>query len=119
MRFSNPYWSKQLQISTLQRWVVVHSILYYEMDNSIVSDKAFDTNAKQLAQMQKDFPKDAKASQYWYAFKGFDGTTGFDLFSKLSDGDRSYLTKIAEVVLASYNKSKKGDNNGVKRKANN
>lgn len=99
MKFANPYWSNKLKIESLQRWIIVHSIIYYELGSSIVSDKVFDANARQLVQMQNDFPKDAKQSQYWYLFYDFDGTTGFDLYSRLNKKDKAYLMKIAKHVL--------------------
>lgn len=99
MKFANPYWSNKLRIEALQRWIIVHSILYYEMDNSVVEDKQFDANAKQLVQMQQDYEDEAKETQYWYMFYDFDGSTGFDLYSRMKKKDRVYLTKIAQHVL--------------------
>ena len=58
-------------MSALQRWVIVHSILYYELDISIVSDKVFDSNAKQLVQMQKQFKSEAEQTDYWYLLPNF------------------------------------------------
>ena len=103
MKFANPYWSPRTRISMLQRWLIVHSILYYELDNSVVSDKMFDSNAKQLVAMQYDYPEDAQESQYYYVFYDFDGSTGFDLFDRLTDEDKEYLKKIAIFVLSNNN----------------
>ena len=103
MRFTNPYWSNKLKMSALQRWVIVHSILYYEMDSSIVSDKMFDDNAKQLVKMQKQYSDEATQTDYWYLFYDFDGSTGFDLFGRLKKKDRRYLTQIAQHVLKLHN----------------
>ena len=102
MKFTNPYWSYKLRIEVLQRWILIHSILYYEMNESIVSDKEFDDHAKQLVEMQNNYPDSAKASQYWNAFHDFDGTTGFDLPHRLSDTDKQHLFKIAHHVLNVY-----------------
>lgn len=98
MEFINPYWSNKLRINALQRWVIVQSIIYYEFGNTLVSDMVFDANAKQLVQLQKDFPNDAKQSDYWYLFYDFDGTTGFDLYSRLNKKDKQYLTHLAKYV---------------------
>ena len=98
MKFPNPYWSDKLRISTLQRWILVHSLLYYEMDTSVVSDKMFDANARQLVRMQKENREAAKQSQYWYVFHDFDGTTGFDLPDRLKKSDRAWLMHIAMHV---------------------
>ena len=99
MKFSNPYWSNKLKIDALQRWILVHSILYYEMDSSIISDKLFDDNARQLVMMQEQFSDEAAETQYWYVFYDFDGSTGFDLFDRLNKDDKVYLTQIANHVL--------------------
>lgn len=99
MKFENPYWSNTIKISLLQRWIIVHSILYYERNQSVVSDKKFDENAKQLVQMQHDFPDEASQSEYWYMFSDFDGSTGFDLYDRLKQKDKKHLNKIAQFVL--------------------
>ena len=95
MKFYNPYWSDRLKISTLQRWILVQSYLYYELDCSFVSDKYYDSNAYQLVEMQKDNKEAAKESQYWYVFNDFDGTTGFDLYSRLTAKDKARIKQVA------------------------
>lgn len=99
MKFDNPYWSNKLRIGSLQRWVIVQSIIYYELGSSIVADKVFDDNAKQLVQLQHDYPDEAIQSQYYYVFYDFDGTTGFDLYDRLSKKDKQYLMQLARHAL--------------------
>ena len=99
IKFGNPYWSNKIRISILQRWILVHSYIYYEMDESIVPDKVFDSTAKQLVQMQYDFPEDAEESDYGYVFGDFDGSTGFDLFYRLKKRDKERIVQIACYVL--------------------
>lgn len=111
MRFNNPYWSNKLKISTLQRWIIVHSLLYYEMSNSIISDQEFDKNAYQLVELQKCFQEDAKHSDYWYVFYDFDANTGYYIYDRLNEHDKERLTNIAEHVLKLY-KSKRRKRNG-------
>lgn len=106
MMFNNPYWSNKLKISALQRFILVHSILYYELDSSLITDKMFDENAKQLVKMQFEFRNDAVNSDYWYVFFDFDGSTGFDLFSRLNKKDRKYLTHIAQYILSQSKREK-------------
>lgn len=112
MKFANPYWSNKLRISALQRWIIVHSILYYELNSSIVEDKLFDANARQLVQMQHDYPDEAKESDYWYVFNDFDGSTGFDLYDRLNKKDRRYLVKIAQHVLYVHSLKVGGQSSG-------
>ena len=99
MQFKNPYWSEKLKISALQRWILVESYLYYELDTNKVSDKVFDANAKQLVEMQKANKSQAKKSDYWYAFYDFDASTGFYLFGRLNKKDKERIKQIALHVL--------------------
>lgn len=98
MVFGNPYWSKAIHISLLQRWLIVHSILYYELNTSIITDKAFDDNAHQLVELQEQYPKEAQRSEYYYLFNDFDGSTGFHLYHRLNEHDKQYLMQIAGQV---------------------
>ena len=99
MEFANPYWSMAIKIGCLQRYILVHSYLYYELNTSIISDKKFDENAYQLVDMQKEDPSEAKRSQYWYVFDDFDGTTGFDLYHRLNKADKERIQQVANHVL--------------------
>lgn len=109
MKFTNPYWSNKIKISTLQRWIIVHSIIYYELNSSLVDDFVFDQNARQLVAMQKAYKDEAKESQYWYMFYDFDASTGFHLYDRLDKHDKEYLSKIARHVLWV---AKGGESNG-------
>ena len=59
--------------------LLVHSRIYYVLNNNIRSDKQFDSFARELVQLQKDYPKISKDVIFYDAFKDWDGTTGFDL----------------------------------------
>lgn len=60
--------------------ILVHSYLYYHYNMSLISDSQFDTWAKELVQLQADNPQlSEKVYYYRDAFRGFDGTTGYDL----------------------------------------
>jgi NAD-dependent DNA ligase len=71
MEFKNPYWSTKTKIELLQKWILVHSILYYELDNGIVSDAVYDANAKLLVQLAKADHGAYIASKWHSVFKGF------------------------------------------------
>lgn len=103
------YWSNKTKISYLQRRVIVHSLIYYVMDSSVITDKQFDAIAYQLVDMQKSDPRAFEQSTYYYAMNDFDGSTGFDIPSRLTEYDREYLTKIAGHVLRLYKDSKKSE----------
>jgi hypothetical protein len=38
-------------------------------------------------------------TQYGYCFYDFDGTTGFDLWNRLTEHDKKHIKMIAEMVL--------------------
>lgn len=102
MKFPNPYWSARLKINALQRWILIHSILYYELNESIVSDRTFDDNEHQLVRMQREFPESAKQSRWWYIFKDFDGSTGFDLYKKCNEADKKLHMQYAQDTLKQF-----------------
>lgn len=94
------YLSVSQRISTLQRFILVHSIIYYVLDSSVITDKQFDYASRLLVKMQRENRKEFQKSDYRYVFCDFDGTTGFDLYSRLSEPDKAYLMKIARYVLS-------------------
>lgn len=94
------YWSTKTIISYLQRRIIVYSIMYYELNESCISDKDYDSLSHQLIELMKSTPKEiCRESQYWYCMYDFDGTTGFDLPDRLTKSDKEYLTNIANHVL--------------------
>lgn len=59
--------------------LLVHSFLYYDRNVNLISDMQWDNWAKELVQLQKDYPQIADKVIYSDAFKNFDGSSGFDL----------------------------------------
>lgn len=109
------YWSDQTKISLLQRRILVYSIQYYKMSETVISDKEYDSISRQLLQLQKTASKeDREGSQYWYVFSNFDANTGFDLYDRLTKKDQNYLMRIASLVLSSY-QEKGASQSGIKR----
>lgn len=99
------YWSDATKIGYLQRYIIIHSIIYYELNNSVISDKEFDSAARQLVKMQKQSEHcSLKDTMYYYCMYDFDGSTGFYLYDRLIPFDKQYLMQIAKHVL----KNKKG-----------
>lgn len=94
------YWTDKLKIDFLQRVILIHSYLYYEKDNSIWTDKQYDEVSKQLValQMKHIVPWIENNTQYGYVFYDFDGTTGFDLWSRLKQKDKQMVAGIAERI---------------------
>ena len=93
-------WDDVEKVSYLQRRVLVYSMAYYKQDTNIVSDMEYDGVSRQLAKMQANLsPKEFQRTRYGYAFEGFDGSTAFDIPSKLSVEDYEYLYRITMHVI--------------------
>lgn len=100
------YWSDSAKISYLQRRIIVYSIMYYEQNESCVSDKYYDSLSYQLVDLQKSCDvEELKKSTYYYAMYDFDGSTGFDIPSRLTKHDLKYLTSIASHVYKQWKDS--------------
>lgn len=88
------------KIQLLQRWILVQSFGYYELNDSIASDFTYDSNAKQLAEFKRDYPVEFKRSKYYEYFKDFgadDGThytSGFDLLERLKKTDDDMYRRV-------------------------
>lgn len=104
-------WDKLTCVNYLQRKIILNAIAYYELDCSPLSDKEYDELSRQLVELQKDI--NIQDTQYGYVMYDFDGTTGFDLYSRLNQKDRAYLLQIAYIGLG---KSKKNETKGKKKK---
>lgn len=63
-----------------RRQIIVHSVLYYRLDETLISDSQFDSWSIELVKLQRDYPELAMTVGYEAeAFSGFTGSTGFDL----------------------------------------
>ena len=104
--FNNVYWKMIQKISFMQRVILIHSYLYYQLDNSVISDKEFDDACKQyLTLVENANSIDLMYTDYFYAFKDFDGNTGFDLIYKLNKEDRNKIQTIANQIIRLKNGS--------------
>lgn len=112
INFSNMpciYWDDATKISYLQRRIIVYSIMYYEMNESCITDMEYDAISHQLVHLQSSVDEaEFKRSTYYYAMHDFDGSTGFDIPSRLTKEDRDYLFKIAIMVYDSWKWGGKG-----------
>lgn len=98
------YWSIKLKLEYLQRQIMVHSILYYEMHESVIEDFRFDQLCRQYMEMVKHAGSIPEKTQYWYVFRDFDGMTGYYIYDRLALADKDYLSFIANHVLYLYKK---------------
>jgi len=99
MKFKEGMTAKE-KIEALERYILIHSMLYYHMNESVISDQLFDKRAKLLAKKIEQLgSKKIASTQYGYVFYDFDGTTGFDLIDRLTKSDRQCIKQVATFVL--------------------
>jgi NAD-dependent DNA ligase len=77
-KFPNPTNPTAELIKRRRIQVLVHSCIYYALDDNIVPDHVFDAWAKELEQLMKDHP-DAYSDRFDYAFKNWDSSSGYNL----------------------------------------
>lgn len=66
-------------ITRRRNQLLVHSALYYRMNENIISDHTFDMWSKELAELQKKYPEITEQCVYHDGFKDFDGSSGYNL----------------------------------------
>ena len=52
-------------INFLQRYVIVHSYIYYHLDTNVISDREYDAKAKELVRYKTDYPDLWRFSMYY------------------------------------------------------
>jgi hypothetical protein len=97
---NNPTISLEEKIKRLRRVVLVHSIIYYRLNRSIMPDAQFDEISYELASYQRTCPEFCMEIDYHpEAFEGYSGETAYHL--PLYDGP---ATQIALWLLNEYDK---------------
>lgn len=110
INFRNPYWNDYTKASWLQRFIAVHSFLYYRADKSIIADDVYDKVCVQLKEMQENMSEEEirEKTTFGYAYYDFDGSTGFDIIPRLKEEHRKIVEIIAANCLKYYNETKGG-----------
>ena len=113
-------WSTVDKLNHIERRVLIHSYLYYEMNENIISDDEYNKMSRLLAKKVQQY-KDTKLKKtmYGYVFKDFEGSTGFDLLYKLTKEDRDYIIELAVLTLDHYQRHVEGKMQKVKKLSNN
>lgn len=62
-----------------RRFILIHSYVYYKLNDNIVSDFKWAQVAKELIELQNRYPEIASYLPWASAFSDFDGFTGFNL----------------------------------------
>lgn len=66
-------------ITRRRRQILVHSIIYYKLDDCIVSDNQWAEWALELEELQAKYPDIAYDCPYAEAFEGFEHSSGYNL----------------------------------------
>lgn len=104
------------KIQLLQRWILVQSFAYYELNENIASDFKYDDNAKQLVDLMKNNPEEAKRSRYSQYFYDYclaeddvHYTSGFDLLERVRKLDSDLYRRLhIDAAMALDLKAKYG-----------
>lgn len=90
----------QDRIDFLQRYIIVHSYIYYELDNNIISDKEYDAKSKELVKYKNDYPELWKTSEYYPQFgSDYNGATGFTLYHGLTEKQQKIIRSIVNNII--------------------
>lgn len=88
--------STQEYINFLQRFIIVHSYIYYELNDNVISDKDYDVKAKELVRYKNEYPELWKSSEYYKQFgDDYNGATGFSLYHELNEHQKLIIQSIA------------------------
>ena len=90
----------QEYIDFLQRYIIVHSYIYYELNNNVITDKYYDEKSKELTKLKQDYPDLWKSSMYYEQFGDeYNGSTGFTLYHDLDEKEQQRICSIAFSVI--------------------
>lgn len=87
--------STQEYIDYLQRYIILHSYIYYECDDNIISDKQYDEKSKELTRYKNEYPELWKKSMYYKQFGDeYNGATGFTLYHDLDEYQKEIIRSL-------------------------
>lgn len=102
MKLYERYEGKKLQVAEkIQRrrlQLLVHSYIYYQLDQNIVSDSTWSKWAKELAELQAKYPNMSKRIPYAKEFADWDGSTG--AFLEFDDATVQRAERLLEISAA-------------------
>ena len=82
--------------------MLVHSYIYYEMNENIISDSQWSQWAVELAELQAKYPDISKQVIYAEDFEGWDGSSG----AFLTYRDKPNIVVSAQFLLRNMQKAK-------------
>ena len=87
-------------IDFLQRYIIVHSYIYYERDHNVISDREYDIKSKELVRLRMEYPDLWKRSMYYKQFGDeYSGATGFTLYHDLDEHQKAIIRSIANSMM--------------------
>lgn len=105
-KFKNPYWSDKNKLDHLQRRIILHSILYYEIGEPVVDDHIYEEISQYYLEYVKRTDIEVlRRTEFWYCMFDYDGYTGFYLYDRLIKSDKKKLFEQAHIILYSYHKN--------------
>lgn len=109
MKFAEDMTTKE-KVEVVQRRILVHSFIYYHLNDNVIPDQRFDKLCRLLVKKIEQYgPKKMAKTEYGYVFYDFDGSTGFDLINRLNKADREKIERIARYVLRLYKNDQVGE----------
>ena len=85
-------------MSWLQRFVIVHSVIYYELNDNAISDQVYDAKSKELVEFKNRYPELWKETEYYKQFgDDYNGSTGFTLFHDLDEHQQDIIMSIVNM----------------------
>lgn len=92
----------QEYINFLQRFIIVHSYIYYHLDDNIISDREYDLKAKELTSYKNRYPDLWRTSMYYDQFgDDYNGATGFTLYDSLDSHQKEIIRSIVTTIKKS------------------
>lgn len=106
----------QEKIKQRRRQMLVHSYIYYGLNENIIDDSTWSRWAKELQELQEKYPKESAEVEYYEDFKDWDGSSGAFLkfgeniktVAKILLDNRSKSAKSIGLIVSSEKKSQKG-----------
>lgn len=90
----------QEYIDFLQRYIILHSYIYYELNGNVISNRQYDEKAKELVKYKNEYPDLWKTSMYYKQFSDeYNGATGFTLFHDLSEHQKEIIRSLVPKNL--------------------
>ena len=99
------YFDIKTKIEYIERRIIIYSIQYYELNQSVISDKDYDKLSKYLCHLINQNQEVFKSTEYYYYLYDFEPSTGFYIYDRLNKKDKNKLRNIAEYILMLYNNS--------------